>query len=249
MVCPGCEGHLYKSKTGFFERIKKSSIVKLINRENQVESSRIWNLIDPDYKPIDWQIDFKSGYRWREKTRYDQILYAPLQGVDIKVPWELSRMQHLATLAWAYGLSKNGVPGFASPDVYFRDFRNQNTVRYYGYYSNKSRGMRKKAQLDDQIPTVAPGQMSAKQFRQNWARLIQKIYEVDPLICPKCLGDMHIVAFIDQAPVIEKILRCLELWHTHNHAPPTRPTVQQPNLAMMIPFPKYRLMRMLFDAI
>gem|GEM_PF-4211217 len=49
--------------------------------------------------------------------------------------------------------------------------------------------------------------MSAKQFRQNRARLIQKIYEVDPLICPKCLGDMDIVAFIDQGPVIEKILR------------------------------------------
>gem|GEM_PF-3170013 len=77
------------------------------------------------------------------------------------------------------------------PDKY------EHTVRYYGHYSNKSRGMRKKAQMDDQIPTVAPGEMSAKQFRQNWARLIQKIYEVDPLICPKCLGDMHIVAFID----------------------------------------------------
>ncbi len=104
------------------------------------------------------------------------------------------------------------------PDKY------EHTVRYYGYYSNKSRGMRKKAQMDDQIPTVAPGEMSAKQFRQNWARLIQKIYEVDPLICPKCLGDMHIVAFIDQAPVIEKILRHLDLWHTHNHDPPTQPT-------------------------
>jgi hypothetical protein len=25
-----------------------------------------------------------------------------------------------------------------------------------------------------------------KELRKNWARLIQKIYEVDPLVCPKC---------------------------------------------------------------
>jgi hypothetical protein len=50
----------------------------------------------------------------------------------------------------------------------------------YGYYGNKFRGKRKKAQMDDQIPTIVPSQMSSKQFRCNWARLIQKIYEVDP---------------------------------------------------------------------
>jgi hypothetical protein len=27
-------------------------------------------------------------------------------------------------------------------------------VRYYGYYSNKSRGMRKKAGSDDQVPAL-----------------------------------------------------------------------------------------------
>ncbi len=35
---------------------------------------------------------------------------------------------------------------------------------------------------------------------------------------------MRIVAFIEQAPLIEKILRHLDLWHTHNHDPPTQPT-------------------------
>jgi len=33
--------------------------------------------------------------------------------------------------------------------------------------------------------TVMPNDMSSKESRQNWARLIQKIYEVDPLVCPK----------------------------------------------------------------
>ena len=87
--------------------------------------------------------------------------------------------------------------------------RYEQTVRYYGYSSNKSRGLRKKADTDNQLPTIIAGEMSSKQFRQNWARLIQKIYEVDPLVCPKCQGVMKVIAFIEQKPVIEKILRHL----------------------------------------
>ena len=58
-------------------------------------------------------------------------------------------------------------------------------VRYYGYYSNVSRGKRKKQDLDDIIPSILEPEGSSKAFRKNWARLIQKIYETDPLCCPK----------------------------------------------------------------
>ena len=50
--------------------------------------------------------------------------------------------------------------------------RYEQTVRYYGFYSNKSRGLRKKADADDGIPAIIPSAMSSKEFRQNWARLI-----------------------------------------------------------------------------
>jgi hypothetical protein len=60
--------------------------------------------------------------------------------------------------------------------------RYEHTVRYYGYFSNKSRGMRKKANTDDTIQTIMPNELSSSEARQNWARLIQKIYKVDPLI-------------------------------------------------------------------
>jgi hypothetical protein len=100
--------------------------------------------------------------------------------------------------------------------------RYEQTVRYYGHYSNKSRGLRKKAGLDDTIPAVMPGEMSSKEFRQNWARLIQKIYEVDPLICPKCKGPMRIISFIEELDVIEKILRHLDIWDIRNHDPPDK---------------------------
>ena len=59
------------------------------------------------YQPIDWHIDFKSGYRWNPKTFYAFIKYGNKLGVDVKVPWELSRFQHLILLGQAYQLTKN----------------------------------------------------------------------------------------------------------------------------------------------
>jgi RNase adaptor protein for sRNA GlmZ degradation len=49
------------------------------------------------------------------------------------------------------------------------------TNRYYGYYSNKSRGLRKKTGTDDQVPALIESEISFKEFRKSWARLIQKI--------------------------------------------------------------------------
>ena len=47
-----------------------------------------------------------------------------------------------------------------------------------------------------------------------WARLIKRVYEVDPLECPCCGGQMKIVSFIErcQGDVIEQILRHCSLW-------------------------------------
>ena len=51
------------------------------------------------YRPIDWHLDFKSGYRWSPQTWYRDVPYGHLRGVDVKVPWELSRCHHLVALA------------------------------------------------------------------------------------------------------------------------------------------------------
>jgi len=57
-------------------------------------------------------------------------------------------------------------------------------------------------------------------FRRNWARLIQKIYEVDPLTCPKCFKKMKIISFIENEEVIKKILKHLGLWEVKARPPP-----------------------------
>ena len=40
----------------------------------------------------------------------------------------------------------------------------------------------------------------------RWAALLRQIFEVDPLVCPKCRGTMRILAFITQASVIDHLL-------------------------------------------
>ncbi|MDP3809771.1 MAG: heparinase II/III family protein [Hydrogenophaga sp.] len=96
-----------------------------INRTNLKESQRIWQLIGPDYVPIDWQLDFKSGYRWREDVWHRDISLGHLPGVDIKVPWELGRMQHLPTLALACHFARAEAPGFRDATAYAQEFCSQ----------------------------------------------------------------------------------------------------------------------------
>lgn len=86
-------------------------------------------------------------------------------------------------------------------------------IRYYGWYSNKSRGLRAKSREKAARPTEGNGP-SAKDARKRWAALIKQIYEVDPLVCPKCGAQMKIISFIErhQRQLIEKILRHCGLW-------------------------------------
>jgi hypothetical protein len=92
-------------------------------------------------------------------------------------------------------------------------------VRYYGFYSNVSRGLRQKENQDDLIPCVLEPDEKDKPNR-NWARMIQKIYEVDPLTCPQCKGLMRIISIIEDQEVINKILGHLDLWQANQRPPP-----------------------------
>jgi hypothetical protein len=54
---------------------------------------------------LPWNVDFKSGYAWDPATFYRDIRYGNVPGVDVKVPWELSRFQHLLPMGQAYYLT------------------------------------------------------------------------------------------------------------------------------------------------
>ena len=95
-------------------------------------------------------------------------------------------------------------------------------IRYYGWYSNKSRGMRKKAEAEASEEPLAEETTTSRSNR-TWAMLIKRVYEVDPLCCPECGGEMKVVSFIEppQADVIEDILKHCGLWQSSTaRAPP-----------------------------
>jgi len=97
--------------------------------------------------------------------------------------------------------------------------KGEQLVRYYGFYSNKARGIRSKK--EDVDVKTSSSKVKRKAFSRNWARLVQKIYDVDPLKCQKCGGKMRIVEFIEDENLIRKILMHLQLWET-DRAPPKK---------------------------
>lgn len=84
--------------------------------------------------------------------------------------------------------------------------------------------------MDDQIPSIIEPELGTGALRRNWARLIQKVYEVDPFLCPKCAAQMKIIAFIEDEDVIRKILKHLGLWDVKRKPLPrvTLPRVNGP---------------------
>ena len=87
-----------------------------INASNRASAVEIARYLTPGYKRIDWQLDAKSGIRWRPGQWHWHVRFGS-DGADVKVPWELSRLQHLPRLALAYGIDHN--------ESWLREFQNQ----------------------------------------------------------------------------------------------------------------------------
>ena len=90
--------------------------------------------------------------------------------------------------------------------------RGTHLVHYYGAYSNAHRGIARRREIFVEVPPEdeppdppRPDSPWLAARRKSWARLIRRVYEVDPLLC-RCGERMRVVGFITQAPVIRKIL-------------------------------------------
>ena len=74
---------------------------------------------------IDWHTDTLSGHRWDPATWHSDIDRMPGRRIDVKLPWELGRLQHLPQLALACRYAGDGAPGFADREVYRLAIENQ----------------------------------------------------------------------------------------------------------------------------
>lgn len=117
----GVAGHLYNMNLQITEFDKAGEWLKSVLLKKKLDSSkRIWaHISDKSYSPIDWQKDYKCNFRWNQKLSFDKQRQLTKSGADIKVPWELSRMQHMpqmASFAIAFPEIQNAV---------LNEFRNQ----------------------------------------------------------------------------------------------------------------------------
>ena len=140
----------------------------------------------------------------------------------------------LARLQWAPGsgtttyLPQTGHDGDKAETLEALDFvarllahvpdPRRHLVHYYGAYSNVLRGkLKAQGQAQQSEPHASgPGAHSAPPpacaspslaaLHPGWAQLIRRVYEIDPLVCPRCQGVMRVVAFITERRVIRRIL-------------------------------------------
>lgn len=66
--------------------------------------------------------------------------------------------------------------------------------------------------------------------RRRWAQLLARVYEVDPLRCPACDGEMRILAFLTDPGVVRPILRHLRI---PEHPPPVSPARGPPQTELL----------------
>jgi len=87
-------------------------------------------------------------------------------------------------------------------------------VRYCGAYANRARRLYRAGA--EPVVCAEPAPRCAtededpdwvKTRRRSWARLLRRIYELNPFVCPRCEGEMKIIAVITEPGVVDRILK------------------------------------------
>ncbi|MCX6153257.1 MAG: alginate lyase family protein [Candidatus Kapabacteria bacterium] len=119
----GFEEYLFRTNEAFlsFDQF----IEQKISSQNREFSKTVCKLIPITYNFIDWQRDFKSGYRWDESVESRNINFGIEIGADIKVPWELGRMQHLLILTYSAIFSLRESKLYENNKIYLNEIQNQ----------------------------------------------------------------------------------------------------------------------------
>ena len=108
-------------KERYIQELKKLEKDEQIIEQSNKTCSHVFNLLGSGDinlgKEIKWNEDFKTGFIWENKF-YKYIKTVDLNNnVDVKVPWELSRFQHITILGQAYLITNDC--------KYALEFRNQ----------------------------------------------------------------------------------------------------------------------------
>jgi hypothetical protein len=103
--------------------------------------------------------------------------------------------------------------------------KGQVTVRYYGLYANAHRG--KIMARHETSPFRLVEEERRPVPAKGWAEMIRKVYEVDPMVCPQCGGQMKVIAFLTGYAVVDRIIDHLKLTFLADKPPPAHLAYQE----------------------
>jgi hypothetical protein len=167
-----------------------------------------------------------------------------------KITWNASTQTVIYRSKRHYNTKRNfeifKAPDFIAAVIDHLPPKGKQTVRYYGLYSNKTRGQQSlipdriirppappsnqqseinnlsvvaSAKSDHQSEILlvpAPPKQSARSMRPLWRDMILKVWGADPLQCPCCKSPMKLVGAVKRPEQIEFFLRLHGLWACHS---------------------------------
>ncbi len=218
----------------------RASVLKMLQKEGRIDDSFIKMIMA-------WR--HNSGFSVHNEVR---ILPGDSKGIEnlaqyiIRNTFSLAKLNYVESTGtviyrskMSHGGNKKNFQTFSALEFiaaitqHIPD-RLMQICRYYGWYSNRMRGDRRKAEaaaaeyeepeLDNSEVIIISGFKPKKIPRLMWRECIKKIWEVDPLLCPHCGSLMKLISFIYERKIIRKILDHLDLHEEdqpkRNKAPP-----------------------------
>jgi hypothetical protein len=111
----------------------------------------------------------------------------------------------------------------------------EQTTRFYGCYAARTRGNERAAAVGlrpvgrNSPPPFSPQDLlePKRPASRHWATWIKKVYEVDPLSCPKCGEPMKVKAFLHDSREIKRLTKNLRI-HAWRAPPPLGHSTSEP---------------------
>jgi hypothetical protein len=223
-------------ETGIFHKIPRiddSRLAELFARE-VLRFLVHKELLSPEWaeRLLSWRhTGFNVHSRVRAKTRHEaervgKYMIRPLLSLE-----RLSLDEGEAQVGYRYGKEARETERmdyleFIARVVSHIPDKGQVTVRYYGLYANAHRGKVRKTSL---VPASLG--MIEEELRplpsKGWAEMIRKVYEVDPMVCPHCGGQMKVISFLTDYSVVDRIIDHLKLKFVAERPPPPHLAYQE----------------------
>jgi len=80
-------------------KVELETTQEFLNDNSAETALLLKHISNTNYEMVDWHVDVKSGYRWDPQGWWLDQHFGNVPGVDVKIPWEISRAHDLVSLS------------------------------------------------------------------------------------------------------------------------------------------------------